>query len=390
MMDRNAQARADGRTVVIAAGGTGGHLFPAQALAETLSARGLSIVLMTDDRGRAFTDAFPEAEIRMVEAATFAGRGLLGKISAAGSIVSGIVSAYGMLGEIRPAAVVGFGGYPALPAMAGAVLRRIPTCIHEQNAILGRVNRFIAPYTDLVAAAFDGMARVPSSARSKLVVTGNPIRAAIAARAGAAYDPPRPGGPLRLLVFGGSQGARVFGEVVPAALALLDPADRARLEVVQQVREEDLERVRTAYDAAGIATDLRPFFTDMPDRLEAAHLVIARAGASSVTELAVMGRPSILVPLPGAMDDHQTANAGVLAALGAAWRVPQTDFTAQSLRNLMGALMNDPAALARAAESALAAGHADATTALGDMVVGLTQAGRAYARERLGRPARPA
>ncbi len=369
------------RTVVIAAGGTGGHLFPAQALAEELTRRGCKVVLMTDDRGRTYADAFPQADIRMVNAATFAGRSAIGKIGAAGSIGAGVLQAWQLMGRLKPSAVVGFGGYPALPAMAGASLRGIPTCIHEQNAILGRVNRAMAARVDLIASAFDRLERVPAAAQAKAVVTGNPVRAAIVARRHDAFKPPHNGGPIRLLVFGGSQGARIFGEVVPQALTGFDAGMRSRLRVTQQVREENLDAVRTAYREAGIEADCAPFFTDMAERISASHLVIGRAGASTVTELAVIGRPSILVPLPSAMDDHQTVNARVLSDVGGAWPVPEPEFTPEALRERLGRVLTDNAALIQAAAAAWEAGRPEATSNLTDLVEGLTDRGHDFARD---------
>lgn len=371
------------KRVVIAAGGTGGHLFPAQALAEDLVRRGHDIVLITDSRGRTYADAFPDADIRMVSAATFAGRGPLGKLKAAGSIIAGIGEAWSMLGRLAPSAVIGFGGYPALPAMVGAALRGIPICIHEQNAVLGRVNRVIAGRVDLIASAFEGLERVPSSARGKVIVTGNPIREVIADCRKVPYAAPREGEPVRLLIFGGSQGARIFGQVMPQALRQLDPALRARLHVTQQVREEDMETVAATYRDAGIEADLSPFFTDMARRLSDAHLVVARAGASSVTELAVVGRPGLLIPLPGAMDDHQTVNARVLERAGGGWLMPEPGFTADAVAARLAGLLADPATLTAAAKAAHASGQPGATRLLADIVEGLTKDGHAYARARL-------
>ncbi len=356
----------NGECVVLVAGGTGGHLFPAQALAEALTRQGARIALITDQRGRTYTDAFPEADLHMVDAATVAGRGSLGKLAAFGSIAKGVAQAHGLLGRIKPAAVVGFGGYPSLPAMSAALLRGIPTCIHEQNSVLGRVNRLLAGRVSAVACGFDTLIGLKN--RSHLTVTGNPVRERITAVRAQPYEPVEPGGPIHVLVFGGSQGARIMGKVVPAALSQLDPATRSRLQITQQTREEDRGQVAAAYEGAGITADLSPFFTDMEHRLARSHLVIARAGASTVTELAVVGRPSILVPLAIAMDDHQTHNAKALSERGAAWIIPEPDFEPGALATRLESLLARPEALGQAAGMAYGLGRPDATDRLADVV----------------------
>lgn len=354
--------------VVIAAGGTGGHLFPAQALAQELVRRGHRVVLITDERGAAFTAGFPASEIIGVHAATFAGRGPLGQLAAMGHIVAGIFDARRHLKRISPSAVIGFGGYPSLPAMAAALILGTPTCIHEQNAILGRVNRVLAGLVTAVATTFPDLAHLPRSARAKLRVTGNPLRDAVIERAGAPYAPPAAAEPIKLLVFGGSQGARVFAEIVPAALARLEPSLRKRLSVVQQVRSGDEAKVSAAFAEAGIAARLAPFFSDLPEHMKAAHLVIARGGASTVCELAAIGRPALIVPLPGAMDDHQTANARALDRAGAALVMPEKSVTAESLAARLQEWLAAPDKLARAAAAARALGRPEATRALADLI----------------------
>lgn len=368
-----------GRAVVIAAGGTGGHLFPAQALAQELARRGYELHLVTDERGRTYTAAFPEAQIHMINAATFAGLGPLGRVAAMGRIGAGLAGAVGLLGKLRPRAVVGFGGYPSLPAMGAAILRRLPTCLHEQNAVLGRVNRALSRRVDVIAGAFDTMRGLDEKTRARFVATGNPVRDAIHAAAASPYDVPGDGEPVRLLIFGGSQGAHVFSTLVPEALAQLDSPVRSRLRIVQQCRPEDLDGVREAYAGAGIEAELAPFFDDMAAKLTQAHLVIARAGASTVTELAVVGRPAILVPLPSAMDDHQTANAEALTKAGGGWLMQQGDLTADILAARLTELLGDPARLAQAAGAALTAGRPDATAQLADIVDWLAEKGRAGA-----------
>jgi UDP-N-acetylglucosamine--N-acetylmuramyl-(pentapeptide) pyrophosphoryl-undecaprenol N-acetylglucosamine transferase len=355
------------QTVVIAAGGTGGHFFPAEALACELLARGHRIVLMTDARSGGLTSAvFAGHEQHILRGAGIAGRGAMRGIKAAALLAAGIIQARGLLSHIGAASVVGFGGYPCVaPVLAAGLLRRRPSIIlHEQNAVLGRANRFLARRAGVLALSFDGTERVPVG--KKAIVTGNPVRPAVAILADAAYVAPT--GRIRLLILGGSLGARVFSDVVPDALRSLPEALRARLTVVQQCRQEDLDRVGAAYAACGLEAELAPFFPDVADRLGSAHLVIARAGASTIAELAVVGRSAILVPLPGAIDDHQAANARALAQAGGAWVMPQSHFTAQSLADRLNHLLSDPATLAAASAGARTRARADAAACLADVV----------------------
>jgi len=354
--------------ILLAAGGTGGHLFPAQALAAELSARGRAVGVVTDRRGGDYGELFGAAPVYRIAAGTPSGRGLGGKLLAAVQIGLGVAQAYRLLRRLLPAAVVGFGGYPSLPTMLAARLLSRPRLVHEQNAVLGRVNRLLARRVDAIALSFADTAALPSAARVQQVQTGNPVRPAVQALRARPYRAPEPGGPLRLLVFGGSQGASVFASVVPAAVAGLPAALRARLEVVQQARAEDLAAVGQAYREAGVAAEVAPFFADMPERIGAAHLVIARAGAGTVSELAVAGRPAVLVPYPSAADDHQSANAAALGDRDAAWVVAQPTFTAAWLDELLQSLAATPARLATVAANAAAAGHADAAARLADLV----------------------
>ena len=272
---------------------------------------------------------------------------------------------------MKPAALIGFGGYPTLPPVAAAVLRGIPSCVHEQNAVLGRVNRLVAPHVDAIASTFDQPKFLKARDAGKLVLTGNPVRDAVIAQAGRYYDMPHADGIIRLLVFGGSQGARVMSDVVPGALAKLPQEMRDRLRVVQQARSEDMERVRQVYAEAGIAAELNAFFDDMPERIAAAHLVIGRSGASTVSELAVIGRPAIMVPLPHSLDNDQKANAGKLAEAGAGWMIEQKDFTEAALAARLQSLFAQPADLAAAAQAAKAQGQPGAVRALADLVEAL-------------------
>lgn len=354
-------------TFVLTAGGTGGHLFPAQALAEQLARRGHRLALMTDRRGAAFDERFPDAEIVTVRAASPAG-GLGQKIRAAMQLGFGCLQALSALRRIAPAAVIGFGGYAALPGIWAAGRQHRPIVLHEQNAWLGRANRVFAGQAAAVALSFAETGGMPEPAPARADLVGNPVRDAILALRDAPYDDPGHGGPLNLLVFGGSQGAAVFAETVPQALGGLPERLKSRLAVTQQVRPENMDAARAAYAAAGIEARLAPFFEDMADLLRAAHLVVARAGASTVTELAVAGRPSVLVPYPFAADDHQTANARAMADAGGAWLVPNEKFDAATCRRTLEALLEDPAALTRMAGAARTIARPDAAARLADLV----------------------
>jgi len=352
------------RQIVLATGGTGGHVFPAQALASELLLRGHGVAVVTDLRGAAF-----EGEIRTwrIRAATLGGSAVA-LARGTGEIALGTLQAWRLLGRLRPAAVVGFGSYASLPTMVAAGWRRIPSILHEQNAVLGRANRYLAGRVDRIATSFPAVEGVGRADRAKLVLTGNPVRAAVSALGAVSYAAPKAGALLDLLVVGGSQGARVFSDVVPAAIARLPDAVRARIRLVQQCRPEDIDGVRRAYEALGFPAELSTFFDDMPARLADAHLVIGRAGASTVAELTAAGRPAILVPYPYATDDHQTANAQALDEAGAAWIMPQQAFGAASLAARLETAINLPASLEKAAAAARALGHPDAARSLADVV----------------------
>ncbi len=352
------------RPIVIAAGGTGGHFFPAEALASVLLKRGHRIVLMTDTRSGALqSPVFAGRECHVLQGAGLAGRGIRRASSAMLSLSAGTLQARTILAELDAAVVVGFGGYPSVPPVLGArLLRRRPRIVlHEQNAVLGRANRFLARRADLLALGSAETARVPAGIVTQ--VTGNPVRPAIQALRN--LPPAMHGERRELLVLGGSLGARVFSDVVPEAIAALPDELRVRLHVVQQCRPEDLERVRTAYGRAGVAAELAPFFDDVAERLRVADLVVSRAGASTCAEIAVAGRASILVPLPGAIDDHQAANAH---ALTGATVIRQADFTADRLAAEINKYLCSAANLAQAAQSAASAAPADAALALAAVV----------------------
>ncbi len=354
-------------TVVIAAGGTGGHLFPAEALAEALIARGHRIVLMTDRRSTAIDSAvFASRERIVLPGAGLVGRGALRKVAGTAALAAGTLRARRELARIAPAMVVGFGGYPSVaPVMAAAMLRPRPAIIlHEQNAVLGSANRFLARRADLLATSFADTGDVPAGVRSS--VTGNPVRPAIQALAGRGYAAPDE--TINLLVLGGSLGARVLSDVVPPALASLPPDLRARIALVQQARGEDVARVRAAYHGAGITAEIAPFFADIAVLLDAAHLVIARAGASTVAEIAVAGRPAIFIPLPVSIGHDQGRNARALEQAGAAAILPQEMLTAASLSAQIGDMLAAPERLAAAASSGASLGRPDAAAALADLV----------------------
>lgn len=353
--------------IVIAAGGTGGHMFPAQALADALAERGRDIVLVTDRRGAEYGGAIADT-VLTVSAGTVSGRGLPGRLMGLGQIAFGAIQAHGILRRLAPAGVVGFGGYASVPTMLAATRIGLPTVIHEQNAVLGRANRLMAPRVRAIAAAFAETAQLCPADRAKAEHTGNPVRAAIAALAERPYPAPERGGPLSLLVIGGSQGAVVMSEVVPAALAALPEELRARLEVVQQCRADDLDETRETYRAAGIAAELAAFFDDLPARLAKAQLVIARAGASTVAELTSAGRPAILVPYPSAADDHQSANARAIELAGGGWTMPQPTFTPDALASRIESFLIAPPRLIDAAMKARSIGVPEAATRLADLV----------------------
>lgn len=355
------------RHYVLAAGGTGGHMVPAHALAEELLARGHRVALITDDRGARIPGLFDKVQVHVLPAGRLAG-GPLGWLRAARSIMTGRAMALRLYETFRPAAVIGFGGYPALPALLAARKDKVPTLVHEQNAVLGRVNRLVASRVDAIATSYPEVQRLPAKARHKTDFVGNPVRDEVAAIREQPFPALDGDGVFRLLVTGGSQGATILGSVVPEGLSLLPEHFRRRLQVTQQCRAEDIERVRERYAALGIPAELATYMEDLPARLAWAHLVIARAGASTIAELTAAGRPAILIPLPSATDDHQTANAREMAKAGGARMIAQSKFTPIELAKQMQKLALDPEALANAAARARALGKPDAARALADLV----------------------
>jgi UDP-N-acetylglucosamine--N-acetylmuramyl-(pentapeptide) pyrophosphoryl-undecaprenol N-acetylglucosamine transferase len=353
--------------ILVAAGGTGGHLFPAQALAAVLAQRGVAVHLATDRRAARYGGAFAEEAIHVVASATLRARNPVAVLRTAAVLGGGVVQAWALIGRLRPAAVIGFGGYPTVPPLVAARWRGVPTLIHDANAVIGRANRWLAPRVTAIATTFEGVLRDDAALSAKATLTGNPLRPSVLAAADVPY--PTASGPLRLLVFGGSQGARIMAEIVPPAIARLDGALRGRLCIVQQAREEDLPGVRAAYGDIGVTAEVAPFFPDLPARMAASHLVVSRSGASTVAELAAIGRPAILVPLPHALDQDQFTNAGVLHDAGGAVRIAQDGFTPARLADEIATLAAAPARLAAMAAAARSLGRRDAASRLADLVL---------------------
>ena len=353
--------------VLLAAGGTGGHLFPAAALAAALQERGIVCDLATDDRALKYGGEFPARAIYAIPSGTTTRVGLLAKGQAALQLGLGVVVAARLIRRLKPAAVVGFGGYPTVPPLLAASLLGVPTLLHEQNAVLGRANRFLSGRVAWIATGFPNLGGVAPSLQSKLRHTGNPVRPAVCAAAAAPY-PDFIDGRLKVLVTGGSQGARVMAQVAPAALGCLSVDERARLSLTLQARGEDRAAAEAACKALGFAAEIAEFFADLPARIAGAHLVVARAGASTVSELAVIGRPCVLVPYPHALDQDQAANAALLAETGAAIVIRQPDFTPDALAAIWRTALSDPAGLKAKAAAARTAGVPDAAERLAEWV----------------------
>ncbi|KQZ81375.1 UDP-N-acetylglucosamine--N-acetylmuramyl-(pentapeptide) pyrophosphoryl-undecaprenol N-acetylglucosamine transferase [Mesorhizobium sp. Root157] len=351
--------------ILLAAGGTGGHLFPAEALAHELNERGWAVHLATDDRAERYAGNFPAAAVHRVRSATFGSKNPLALLATFWKLWGGVRQASAIIGNIKPAAVVGFGGYPTLPPLYAATRRGVPTLIHEQNAVMGRANRALSKRVTVIAGGF--LPEDTSSTGTKTIATGNPVRPQVIEAARTPYAASRNGEPFRLLVFGGSQGAQFFSDAVPAALARLGKEQLARLSVVQQARAEDVARVKASYGDIGVRAEVSPFFTDMAARMAASQLVISRSGASTVSEIAVIGRPALLVPYPHALDHDQAANAAALAAAGGAEVHVQATLSAEKIAELIGGLMNEPDRLNSMATAAKTAGKRDATRLLADL-----------------------
>jgi UDP-N-acetylglucosamine--N-acetylmuramyl-(pentapeptide) pyrophosphoryl-undecaprenol N-acetylglucosamine transferase len=355
--------------ILLAAGGTGGHLFPAEALGVELIRRGLRVRLVTDSRALRYGGLFSKDMIDVVPSETMRGRSPWQLARTGAMLAAGTAVAFQLMRRLRPAAVVGFGGYPTVPPLMAARLAGVPGIIHDANAVLGRANRFLSRHVSAIATSLPGVLDRDPDLAGKTTTVGTPMRPAVLAAAATAYQPPEATGPFRLLVVGGSQGARVMSDIVPDAIERLEPALWNRLILTQQVREEDMARVRAVYDRLKIHAELAPFFADLPARLASNHLIVSRSGAGTVAELAAIGRPSILVPLPGAIDQDQFANAGVLSVANGALRIAQSDFTPTRLAAEISALAAEPERLAAMAAAARSLGRLDAAERLADLVV---------------------
>ncbi len=353
--------------VMIAAGGTGGHLFPAFALTQELKRRGFAVDLVTDVRADQYGIDFPGRSVHQVPSATLRGRSPVALLKLVLTLARGIWRARTLLKDVNPSVIVGFGGYPTVPPLLAARFSGVPSVIHDANAVMGRANRLLARFASIVALTFEKTKYLRSADKSKTRIVGMPVRDAVLEEV-TPYQTRSRADAFSLLVFGGSQGARIFADVVPAALAGLPQAHRARLKLVQQVREEDMQRVHAVYADAGIDAELGTFFSDLPRRMANAHLVVGRAGASTVAELTVLGRPAILVPLPHALDNDQLENATRLQEVGGAWCIEQADLTPERLCNEIMHLADSPDVMTRAAKAAQSMGEPRAAAGLADVV----------------------
>ncbi len=363
---------AEKKLLVLAAGGTAGHVFPARALAGEIKLRGWQVVFVTDERG-AKISGMEGIETFVIKAGGVAGKSIFGRIRSIFELLIGLIQARSILKRLNPDIVVGFGGYASVPTMLAARFMKTTTALHEQNAILGRANRMLAGSVGKIATSYNQIQAIPADAASKVVLTGMPVREETAPYMKMPYPTVNENGPLSLVVLGGSQGARILSEVIPAAIGLLDDGLRSRLTVVQQCRDEDLEQARKAYAAMGVSAQLDTFIDDVPRHIAQSHLLIARAGSSTVAECMALGRPAILVPYPHAVDDHQSANAHAVATAGAGWLMDQSVFTPENLSERLSALFGAGGILSSAANCARNVGAADAASRLADMVENLTQ-----------------
>lgn len=363
-----ADKREGDQTIVLAAGGTGGHLFPAQALAEELQRRGHEIHLITDSRVRDYGSEFPASRIYDVPSATVTLRRAWKLPAQLWRLWRGYNISRTILLQLKPRAIVGFGGYPSFPPIAAAARLNLPTVIHEQNAVMGRANRAVARRASIIASSFPAIANLPAALKAKVELTGNPVRSQVLKYAGSAYDKPTAERTFRILVFGGSQGARFFSEIMPLAAVEFAGPMRRKLKITQQCRQEDIAQVKAKYQELGIEHEVEAFFTDLPKRMAGAQLVICRSGASTIAELTVIGRPAILVPLPHAVDNDQQRNAESFTSAGGGWLLPQAELTAETLAAILTHLRYHEADLANAAKAALEQGRPDAAGRLADVV----------------------
>lgn len=340
----------ESRPIILAAGGTGGHIYPAISVARALIKRTRNIAIITDDRGTLFSQYDLNTDIYYIKASSPSG-GLLRKLIGLGLLGVGFFQARSILKKIQAVAVIGFGGYPSVPTMCAAAQIGLPTIIHEQNAVMGRANRFLAPTVKKIAVSYDQVKGISPKAISKVIQTGNPVREEISKIGDKVYTALDSKGKLNVLVFGGSQGAQILSKVVPSAIAALPKNKRSRVVVTQQCHPGDMDFVKSLYKTANIQSDLRPYFNDMPDRLSAASLVISRAGASTISELVAAKRPAILVPYPHATDDHQTANAVAITSSSAGWCISEDKFTIERLKLKIQQLIENPSLLNDAADN---------------------------------------
>lgn len=362
--------------IVLAAGGTGGHMFPAEALAAELLRRGCRVDLITDERGQGFGNRLPEVCVHHVAAGGVAGKGLVSKFRNIGRLALGYLQCRKLIKRLDPAVTIGFGGYPSVPPLLAAQRRKGCTVLHEQNAVAGRANRFLMKRASKIAQSFDKVRFFEELPGDKMSVTGNPVRPAISALANQHYHAPRGFESVNLLIFGGSLGARSFSRHIPAGVALMSPELRGRLKIVQQCRSEDIAAVAAAYKATGLEVELKTFFDDMPQRLAIAHLVVSRAGASTVTELTAAGRPSLMIPLPNSIDDHQLANSRALEGPGAGWVLTESAMSPASIAERLTTILSHPDRLDLAAAAARKLGRRDAVERLADVVMSLVPASR--------------
>lgn len=360
------------KTILLAAGGTGGHLFPAEALAQELLAQGCKVILVTDQKGAGFKSANDQIETLRIQSAT-PGAGIFSKIKTAVKIAIGTVQGILLMHKHKPDAVVGFGGYPSFPTVLAAQLYGTPTLLHEQNAVLGKANRFLSKRADQIAVSLPGTTGLGAKNELKTIVTGNPVRPDIRGLRNDAYPAPMPDSQIRIFIMGGSQGAKVLSKVIPEALSLLPPELKSRVSITQQCRAEDIPAAEESYKNAGIAAELKSFFNDVSKRLSACHLFIGRSGASTVSELAVAGRPAIFVPYPGHADQQQKINAAALEKAGGAWVMTEDIFKPEALKARIEALMQTPGALETAAAAAKSCGKPEAAQNLAQAALELTE-----------------
>lgn len=365
--------------IMLAAGGTGGHLFPAEALAHSLKARGYVVHLVTDSRAERYAGKFPADEIHVVPSATIGSKNPIAVARSLLTLWQGVRQAKALMRRVKPLAVAGFGGYPTVPPLLAAASLGLPTMIHEQNAVMGRANRMLAPKVRAIAGGF--LPETSGAFAAKTVTTGNPVRPAVLKAAAQPYVPSAGGNPFRLVVFGGSQGAQFFSSAVPTAVTLLEPELQSRLVITQQARPEDADGVKACYGKLGLSADVSPFFTDMAERIGAAHFVICRSGASTVSEISVIGRPALLVPYPFALDHDQSANAALLVEKGGAKVVQQSKLSAEKLADILRKAMTEPERLLEMAHASKQAGKPDAANLLADLVEAIA-AGKAVSQFR--------